>query len=149
MKPTKILLTITIILLLTGTAYAIDINNLKMPNNWEPTGNGNYHEIGDSTGSGSGRNMMIQPMTDSVKEDFFSNVSEDNYFVFSNGDNTFNFSDGSAQDSGCFEVVSIEGKDYFVLFSTLNSVEFDKDTKSTYDLMVEFNKLNNLKPIAV
>ena len=145
----KIATAVALVFLLMGIACATDINNLKVPDKWESIGGGSYHEIGDSHGAGSGRNMMIQKMTDSIKEDYFNNHTDENYYVFSNGDDTFNYTDGDNKDYGCFEVVNIDGTDYFVVFSTNVNYEFDKDTVSGYDLMLEFNKLNNLKPVAV
>ena len=59
MKIWKILIGLSILFLLIGMVSATDINNLKVPDGWEAIGGGNYHEIGDSPGSGNGHNMMI------------------------------------------------------------------------------------------
>ena len=145
---TKIIIGILILFLTIGIVCATDINNLKCPDGWKAVGGGSYHEEGDSPGQGSGRNMMIQKYDDSFKEDFFNNVSSDRYYVFSNGDNTFNYSDAANGDYGCFEVVEINGEKYFVNFWNVMEADFDTSV-TTYDLMLEFNKLNNFKPIEV
>ena len=145
---TKIIILALILLLTIGIVTATDTNNLKVPDKWESLGNGNYHEIGDSTGSGSGRNMMIMEFTDANCNDFFENGTDD-YYIFQNTDNTYNFTDWIVNnDEGCFEVVEIDGKQYFLLFSSDISNDYDNDL-TIYDVMLEFNKLNNLKPITV
>ena len=149
MKIWKILTIITITFLLIGIVSATDIDNLKVPDGWKSLGGGSYHEEGDSAGQGNGRNMMIQESSDSIVEEYTTNLTEDNYYAFKNTDNTWNYTDGSNQDSGCFEVVKIDGKDYFVVFSTADDVEFTSDTLTTYELMMEFNKLNNLDPVEI
>ena len=149
MKIWKIITIITITFLLIGIVSATDIDNLKVPDGWKSLGGGSYHEIGDSPGQGNGRNMMIQESSDSIVEEYTTNLTEDNYYAFKNTDNTWNYTDGSNQDSGCFEVVKIDGKDYFVVFSTADDVEFTSDTLTTYELMMEFNKLNNLDPVEI
>jgi len=35
------------------------------------------------------------------------------------------------------------------VFSTADDVEFTSDTLTTYELMMEFNKLNNLDPVEI
>ena len=149
MKTWKIIIGISILFLLIGMVSATDINNMKVPDGWKALGGGSYHEEGISQGQGSGRNMMIQESSDSIVDEYTTNVTADNYYVYANSDNTYNYTDGSNQDSGCFEVVDIDGKDYFIVFSTLDNVEFTSDTLTTYELMMEFNKLNNLEPVEV
>ena len=146
---TKILIGIGILFLLIGVVTATDINKLKTPEGWEPTSNGMYHEIGESSGAGSGRNLMIMNYTPDTCGEFFENVTSENYFVFKNPDNTYNYSDVVVnRDEGYFEVVEIDGNQYFLLFSS--NIDNDYTSKlSLYDAMLEFNKLNGLKPIAV
>lgn len=140
---------IAILFMMIGMVYATDINKLKCPSGWEVIGNGSYHEIGDSPGSGSGRNMMIQKWYDGLKDEYYQNISEEHYYVYDNGDNIFNYTDGLNGDYGCFEVVKIDGVDYFVIFWNVVESELKQGSPTTYDLVLEFNKLNNLKPIAV
>ena len=145
----KILIGVGILFLLIGACYAADINNLKCPNGWEHVNKGNYRELGTDPGAGSGRNMMAMEFTEANCGDFLENNTDENYYIFKNSDNTFNYTDWTLnRDEGCFEVVEIDGKQYFLVFSS--NIENDyKDKPGINDIMLEFNKLNNLKPVAV
>lgn len=146
-KIIKIVTAITILFLVMGIVTATDIDNLKCPNGWEAIGGGSYHGIGDSQGMGNGQNMMIMEYTPANCGDFFENVTDESYYVYQNDDNTYNFTDWEyGNEEGCFEVVEIDGKQYFLIFSENIDNEYDV---SIYDVMMEFNELNNLKPIAV
>ena len=134
--------------LVIGIAAATDVNNLQVPDGWESIGGGSYHEIGDSPGEGSGRNMMIMEYTDSNCDEFFENGTDD-YYIFKNDDGSYNFTDWTVnRDEGCFEVVEIDGNQYFLFFSTNIDNDYSSEL-SIFDVMLEFNKLNDLKPIAV
>ena len=149
MKILKILIGISILFLLIGSVTATDINNLKVPDGWESIGHGNYHEIGESKGQGSGRNMILQKWYDGLKEEYYNNITEESYYVNNNGDNTYNYTDNMNGDYGCFEVVEIDGEKYFINFWSLINSELKKGAPTNYEVMMEFNKLNNLKPIEV
>lgn len=144
----KIILIMTIFLII-GSTYATDVDNLQVPDGWESIGSGSYHEISDSPGAGSGRNMMIQKWYDGLKNEYYSNITDEHYYVYDNGDNTFNYTDGLNEDYGCFEVVELDGERYFVIFWNVVDADFDSVDVSTYDLLMEFNKLNNLEPVSV
>ena len=87
-----------------GIVCATDVNNLKMPDKWESIGSTNYHEIGDSPGAGSGRNMMIMNYTNANCDDFFKNGTED-YFIFKNADGSYNFTEAKIGRASCRERV--------------------------------------------
>ena len=132
-----------------GIAAATDVNNLKCPDGWKALGGGSYHEEGDSAGMGSGRNMMIQEMFDDLKDEYCTNLTDDDYYAYKNTDNTFNYTDGLNENYGCFELVKIDGKDYFVVFSENIDYELESGKPSINDVMLEFNKLNNLEPVEI
>ena len=136
------------LLLLLGVVSATDINNLKVPDDWKAIGGGSYHQEGNSIGSGNGQNMMIQKWDDSFKDEYWYNITEEDYFVVDMKNNTFMYTDGSNQNSGSFEVVNIDGENYFVDFWTVDDLD-TKELSKTYQFMMEFNKLNNLKPVEV
>ena len=144
----KILAGIAILAMIMGAAYATDINNMKVPDGWEATGGGSYHEIGESTGQGSGQNMMIQKWSDSFKEEFYDNHTDEQYTVTDTGNNTFMFIDDLNADAGSFEVVEIDGEKYFVLFTTVDNYD-PEEIADTSLFMQEFNQLNNLHPVEV
>ena len=144
---TKIIIGIALLFLVIGMVSATDINNLKCPDGWETIGGGSYHEIGDSPGSGNGHNMMIMEYTDANCDEFFENNTSENYYVFKNADNTYNYTDWTVNnDEGCFEVVKIDDKEYFLIFSSNIDKDYDKNI---YESMLDFNKLNNLEPVEV
>ena len=145
---TKIITILTLLLLTIGIAAATDINNMKVPDGWEATGGGSYHEIGDSPGQGSGQNMMIQKWSDSFKEEFYENHTDEQYMVTDTGNNTYMFIDDLNADAGSFEVVEIDGEKYFVLFTTVDNYDTE-EIADTSLFMQEFNELNNLHPVEV
>lgn len=142
----KIIIGVLTLFLLIGIVCAADINNLKMPNDWEPISNGTYHQKDPFTNGGNGHNMMIQKWTDSLKEEYCSNHTDENYLVKDYGNNTMVYV--FDEDTGCFEVVEIDGEKYFVNFWYTKGSNIDEAAK-TYDFMMEFNKLNNVQPIKV
>ena len=145
---TKILILCFVLFLTIGFVAATDIDNLKVPDGWKAIGGGSYHEEGTSAGAGTGHNMMIQKWDDSFYDEYYNNITEDNYIVMSKGDNIYMYSDGLNSDSGTFEVVEIDGEKYFVNFWTVDDMDSTEIAK-TYEFLVEFNELNNFKPVEV
>ena len=127
---------------------ATDINNMKVPEGWEAIGSGSYHEIGDSPGQGSGQNMMIEKWYDGLKDEYYQNITEDQYTVTDTGNNTYMYIDDLNQNAGSFEVVEIDGEKYFVNFWTVDNMDVE-EISDTSLFMQEFNNLNNLEPVEV
>lgn len=148
MKIWKIIIGLSVLLLLIGMVSATDINNLKVPDGWKSLGDGSYHEEGDSPGQGSGQNMMIQKWSDSFKDEYYQNNSDEKYSVQDTGNNTFMYIDDMSQNAGSFEVVEIDGQKYFVNFWTVDNMDVEKIADTSL-FMQEFNKLNNLEPVEV
>lgn len=148
MKIWKILTIITITFLLIGIVHATDIDNLKVPDGWKSLGGGSYHEEGDSAGQGSGQNMMIEKWSDSFKDEFYQNNTDEQYTVIEDGNHTFMYIDDLNQMAGCFEVVEIDNEKYFVNFWTVEYMNSEEIADASY-FMVEFNELNNLEPVEV
>ena len=99
MKIWKIITALTILFLFIGMVSATDINNLKVPDGWKALGGGSYHEEGDSPGQGSGQNMMIQKWDDSFKEEYYQNITEEQYTVTDTGNNTYMYIDDFNEDA--------------------------------------------------
>ena len=148
MKIWKIIIGLSVLLLLIGMVSATDINNLKVPDGWKSLGDGSYHEEGESPGQGSGQNMMIQKWSDSFKDEYYQNNSDEKYSVQDTGNNTFMYIDDMSQNAGSFEVVEIDGQKYFVNFWTVDNMDVEKIADTSL-FMQEFNKLNNLEPVEV
>ena len=145
MKIWKIITAITLLFLILGIVAATDINNLKVPEDWEAVGGGTYHQT-SPLGGGNGQNMIIEKWSDSLKDEYYQNISDEEYFVIDKENNTFMYTDGYNKNSGSFEVVNIDGENYFVNFWTVDDLDAAEVAK-TYQFMMEFNKLNNLEPI--
>ena len=148
MKIWKILTIITITFLLIGIVSATDIDNLKVPDGWKSIGGGSYHEEGDSAGQGSGQNMMIEKWSDSFKDEFYQNNTDEQYTVIEDGNHTFMYIDDLNQMAGCFEVVEIDNEKYFVNFWTVEYRNSEEIADTSY-FMVQFNELNNLEPVEI
>ena len=148
MKIWKILTIITITFLLIGIVSATDIDNLKVPDGWKSIGGGSYHEEGDSAGQGSGQNMMIEKWSDSFKDEFYQNNTDEQYTVIEDGNHTFMYIDDLNQMAGCFEVVEIDNEKYFVNFWTVEYRNSEEIADTSY-FMVQFNELNNLEPLEI
>ena len=148
MKIWKILTAVTLIFLIIGIASATDVNNLKVPDEWEAVGGGSYHEIGDSPGVSSGQNMMIQKWDDSFEEEFYQNNTDEQYTVVDAGNHTYMYIDSLNQMAGCFEVVEIDNEKYFVDFWTVDYTDSEEIADASY-FMLEFNSLNNLEPVEI
>ena len=148
MKIWKILTIITITFLLIGIVSATDIDNLKVPDGWKSIGGGSYHEEGDSAGQGSGQNMMIEKWSDSFKDEFYQNNTDEQYTVIEDGNHTFMYIDDLNQMAGCFEVVEIDNEKYFVNFWTVEYRNSEEIADTSY-FMVQFNELNNLEPLDI
>ena len=148
MKIWKIIIGISILFLLIGMVSATDINNLKVPDGWKAIGGGSYHEEGDSPGQGSGQNMMIEKWYDGLKDEYYQNITEEQYTVTDTGNNTYMYIDDLNQNAGSFEVVEIDGEKYFVNFWTVDNMDVE-EIADTSLFMQEFNKLNNFEPVEV
>ena len=147
-KIAKIIAVISLLFLIIGIVSATDINNLQVPDGWESIGGGSYHEIGDSPGQGSGQNMMIQKWSDSFKDEFYQNNTDEQYTVIEDGNHTFMYIDDLNQMAGGFEVVEIDNEKYFVDFWTVDYRNSEEIADASY-FMVQFNELNNLEPVEV
>ena len=145
---TKIIIATLILFITIGIVAATDINNLNMPDGWESLNDGTYHEIGDSAGGGSGQNMIIQKWADSLKDEYYQNITDEEYTVMDTGNNTFMYIDDLNENAGSFEVVEIDGEKYFVNFWTVDYTDTEEITDTSF-FLVKFNELNDLEPIAV
>lgn len=136
------------LLLIIGIATAADVSKLKMPDGWESVSDDTYHQVDESTGGGNGHNMMIEKWYDGLKDEYYQNLTEEQYTVIEDVNNTFMYIDALNENAGSFEVVEIDGEKYFVNFWTVDYTDSEKIADTSY-FMVKFNELNDLEPIAV
>lgn len=141
----KKLIIIGVLLLLTiGVATAADIDKMKMPEDFESTGGGQYRQVNHWDNGGTGFNVVIVECTDSNLQEWTTNNSDFEYSVTKTMD-IYWYTDMDIQ--GVFEIVEIDGEKYIVDFSA--SSKADGGVDQAYKYMMEFNDLNNLKPISV
>ena len=77
-------------------------------------------------------------------DDYITNDTDNQYTVFKDDNNTYNYTDRSINEIGSFELVEFDGSKFIIDFAKTGS---DSDLSYTYGNLVDFNKLNNLTPI--
>lgn len=134
-----------VLLVLTiGIAAAADIDKLKMPDGFESTGGGLYHQVDPWTNGGNGFNVIISEYTDSEFEEWTTNSTEDQYSVVKTG-GYYWFTDSFMKEDGIIEVGEIDGVKYIIVFYATSKAKGGVD--QAFEYMMEFNKLNNVKLI--
>ena len=147
MKAWKIILGISILFLLIGSAAATDYN-LKAPTGIDDisTGVGKYADDKDVY-------MYIGKLSDN--EGVFENNTDEGFGVSKLNDNIYVYIDSLLKESGVQEVVDINGEQTVVSVSNSQWISDpsnpeDLSEMETYHSMLkEFNKLNNLEPVEV
>ncbi|WP_407430796.1 hypothetical protein [Methanobrevibacter sp.] len=143
---TKILIILLTLFLAISFVYATDFKNLNVPDGWKSTGEGSYYEEGAS--NGTGKVVKVQKWENSFNEDFLKNHTDEGYTVMSNDSLIYKYVDDSNENGGTFEAVEIDGEKYLIILS-IRDYKNDKELAKTYDALMEFNKVNNFKPINV
>lgn len=138
----KIIITLLLLLLTIGIVTAADIGNLKVPDGFESDGNGMYNQKNPLTNGGTGFNIFIYKYTDSDFKEWTTN--SDDYTVNKTADIYWYTDIG---DEGVIEVFELDGDKYIGVFSATSNTNFNTD--QAYEYMMEFNKLNNVKPVSV
>ena len=131
----KIILFLTIFLII-GAVSAADINDYKLPDN--------LNVESEFWASNEDYGIGIYEYEDSDYETFFTNTTESTVYI---ADNITNYTDTESSTVGCDEIVDINGEKY--LIECYFEGTDDSKIKDCYDFLLEFNKLNNLEPIAV
>ena len=137
---TKIIIAIGILFLIIGTAYAAHNNEIfTAPSGLHAMG---YNDFVDE----KGHNIMIMNYTDDYIKTWFENDTETNYLVqpYSGNESFYLGDDGD----GCYilEVVEKDGTKYII--SSWTPKESD-ETQTLLSNLLEFNKLNKLKPLPI
>ena len=139
MKIWKILIGICIILLLLGTVYAAQNNEIfKAPSPLKPMGNNDFVDQ-------QGHNIMVAELDDDNINTWFQNDTDPAYLVEKYNDTLYV---GTDDEHDCYlhEIVEKDGKKYLVTSWTPNGAEETAIIQGNLD---EFNKLNNLKPLEI
>ena len=144
-KIVKLTIGICLLFLLIGAVMAINTDNLKSPSRLSKLGD-------DSFVDRQGHNIQICEDTAEFHEIWFENNTDYTVQPYENNNSFYTYIDGSDVDSdgieaiGIIEVVEIDGVKCIVSSWTPNNGE-NKDV--IFNNLLEFNKLNNLKPITL
>ncbi|MBQ8018421.1 MAG: hypothetical protein IJ258_10015 [Methanobrevibacter sp.] len=134
-----ILLFSTIIL---GAVSAADQSSFKAPDDFEDIGDGVY-VLYDSS-KNADEILSVVKFNQHDWDDYITNDTENQYTVLKDENNTYNYTDGSVNEIGSFELVEYDGDKFIIDFAKTGS---DNDLSYTYGNLMDFNKLNNITPI--
>ena len=137
----KTILGTLLMFLIIGTAYAVNISDLKVPIGYNEETEGYYYLNTDEH-----THLYIGKMSEN--EDAFTSDVSLEYMVVSAGDNLYELIDDGMKMYGIQEKVNIDGTDYLVSIDKDTPLSNTDKTMFIEDLK-DFNKLNNLKPVKV
>ena len=132
-----------------GMAYATNpVDIFKAPSPLTPLGDNSFVD-------GQGHNIQISEDTDSTHKIWFENNTETGYIVtpYEANNSFYMYSDASEVDPntaeavGVLEIVEKDGTNYII--SSWSAKDTDADFKMVASNLLEFNKLNNLKPLPI
>ncbi len=137
----KIFLILFFSSIILGIVYAADQSSFKVPSDFEDLGDGVY-VLYDSS-KNADEILSVVKFNEHDWKDYTTNDTENKYTVIKEDNNTYNYTDKSIDEVGSFELVEAEGAKFIIDFAKSGS---DSDLSYTYDNLMEFNKLNDLKP---
>ena len=144
---TKILIGLTLMFLIIGTAAAFEVNELKtLPDytDWDANGYSNYT-------TNSNRYFVVEKIAsfdDDFKDEWFKNHTEWKYTAYPVGDNIWYAEDKTFNFYGYEEVVNIDGDNYMVSINQNSHLSPGEMNLYLKDLK-ELNKLNTLNPVEI
>lgn len=125
-----------------GAASAANQTSFKVPTDFEDIGDGVY-VLYDSF-KNADEILSVVKYSEHDWADYTSNDTGNNYTVHKDKNNTYNFTDGSVNEIGSFELVEVKGDKFIIDFAKTGA---DSDLSQTYSNLLEFNKLNNITPV--
>ncbi len=138
----KIILFLLFAMMIVGAASAANQTSFKTPANFEDLGDGVY-VLYDSFKNADEILSVVKYNAHDWK-DYITNDTSNKYVVHKDKNNTYNYTDGSVNEIGSFELVEVEGNKFIIDFAKSGT---ENDLSNTYSNMLEFNKLNNITPI--
>ena len=146
-KMKKIIIAILMLFLVIGIVSAVEnpgLKPLKDYTDFDSNGQSNYT-------TNNQRYFFVEKVSeldDDFKEEWFQNHSDFHYVTYPVGDNIHYFEDGDFTFYGYQEIVEIDGT-YYMISINQNSKLTPSEKTLYLNNIKEFNKLNNLTPIAV
>lgn len=141
----KIIIFSILAIFLMGFVSAQDFSDFKIGDGFKDVGDGVYVKY-DSKGEAE-ESMAILNYTQHNGEDYFVNDTGYGYSVNKSKNNIYNYYDGKLKEQGSCEIVNKSGKLYII--ESWESIDNAKDFNNTFNDILEFNKVNNLKPVDV
>ncbi|AMD17371.1 hypothetical protein TL18_04655 [Methanobrevibacter sp. YE315] len=142
----KILIILILFILTIGAVSAVNINDFKIPDGFIHLEYEFNHDHSEGFMNGKGEGLIIYDYSKEYKDIFF--VDNDNYISDPFENNIYTFVDGETELCGYIECIEHNGKQY-VIQTTCSIDEIDNHGYNIRDNLLEFNKINNVKPIPV
>lgn len=138
----KIMLFLLFAMMIVGVASAANQTSFKTPTDFEDLGDGVY-VLYDSF-KNADEILSVVKYNGHDWKDYITNDTGNKYVVYKDKNNTYNYTDGSVNEVGSFELVEVEGNKFIVDFAKTGA---ESDLSNTYSNLLEFNKINNITPI--
>ena len=130
-----------------GIATAFEVKDLKTIDDYDSFDNNGYSKYRTN----SNRYFLVEKIVkldDDFIDEWFNNNTKMKTTAYPVGDNIYYFGDDEFKFYGYHEVVELDGEYYMVNIYQDSKLSPGEQTQYLKDLQ-EFNKANNLKPIAV
>ena len=128
-------------IILIGAASAANQTSFKQPDGFEDIGDGVY--VLYDAFKNADEILSVVKYNEHDWKDYITNDTGNKYVVHENN-KTYNYTDGSVNEIGSFELIEVNGEKYIIDFAKTGA---DNDLAQTYENLLEFNKLNNMTPI--
>lgn len=126
---------------LIGAVSAADQTSFKVQSEFEDLGDGVY-VIYDAF-KNADEILSVVEFNEHDWKDYTTNDTENKYVV-TGENNTYNFTDGSVNEVGSFELIEVDGDKFIVDYAKTGN---EDGLNQTFTNLMEFNKLNNVTPI--
>lgn len=142
----KICILLVILVIATGAVSAVNPSDFKLPSGFELMQFGFEHEHSEGFMNSEGEGIIIYDYTDGDKDKLFK---ESNTYVLDPYENNiYTFADAETELCGYIECIEYKGNKYAIQ-TTCSIDEIDKHGTNIRDNLLEFNKINNFKPIPI
>ena len=137
----RVILLLIISMALIGAVSAVDQTSFKVQSEFEDLGDGVY-VIYDAF-KNADEILSVVEFNEHDWKDYTTNDTENKYVV-TGENNTYNFTDGSVNEVGSFELIEVDGDKFIVDYAKTGN---EDGLNQTFTNLMEFNKLNNVTPI--
>lgn len=140
----KILVFLILSLFLIGFVSAVELPKFTLPDGFDDVGDGIFIKYDSS--KKPNQTFAIIEYTEHDAGDYLLNDTDYGYTVYNSTNDTYNFVDSKLKEKGSIELIEIDGKRFIVeSWDALDGDDLDFTT--TFNNLLQFNKLNNITPI--